>query len=170
MTTKFFVTDIQLGQYEGAPVDTFLLQVGYRACCTSNADGMPDTRAGNWNIEFPLDSSPGAVFQAAYDRAVSDTAGFNWPDVPEPGDVYSYVPIDFASLGITDTSANAVVSSESTEKSDPKNKELMAFLTALYWELQGDAETYTARMTNAGNVIYPPPKPLAYDFFHAEGI
>lgn len=99
MTVKVFLQVIKRGYYRGNPPTAFEIELGYSVCLSSGLMPFddPHTEEGAMLMQFPLDTTPAAVYQKAWEMIQETCLGNGW-EVPKKSDVYAWIPLTLADL------------------------------------------------------------------------
>lgn len=98
MAIKVFLKDVDSANYHGNPADRFEMIVPYRISISSGGpDGGPFGDEGQFQVSFPLDTSPAQVYAICYQK-VLDLCVERGYETPAKTDIYTWLPTDFSVL------------------------------------------------------------------------
>ena len=98
MSIKVFIKDMMRGDYRNNPATDFEILVPWLiARSTGGAENGPVADEGNFQIVFPIDSSPAQVYVMTYQKILALCDERGW-ETPLKSDIFAWIPTDFSVL------------------------------------------------------------------------
>jgi len=166
MATKAFISAVTRAEYAGDPVRGFQLTMPYIMTRDDFPEGGDRYSAGAFGFEFPVEESPSVVYALAYDAVLELSASLGW-NPPAKSEIYVWLPTDFTVILPDPPPAAPAALTTTTATLDAASAG--SFVQALEAALRAEHDAYVAKMAQpAANVIFPPTKPLLFDYFEAQ--